>query len=482
MKLSRLCRGIALTDQVGQDVEITSLTCDTRTLAPGGLFVALKGARTDGNEYIPEALEKGAAAVVCASPPFPGGPWLLAEEPREAYGLLCRNWFGDPGGRMTLLGVTGTNGKTTTTYLLKEVLERTIHAKVGLIGTNQNLIGAESLPAQRTTPDPYTLQCLLARMLRAGCTHVVMEVSSHALALRRVAGLRFKGGIFTNLTRDHLDFHGTMEAYREAKGLLFRQCEAGFFNIDDPAGRCFARTAPCQRHSFGENRSEGELLARSVRLFPDRVEFQVLAPEGLFPVRLPIPGAFSVYNALGVIACCRELGIPIPAIAKALAESQGVKGRVEVVPVPAPYTVLIDYAHTPDALEKVLTAARGSTACRLLCLFGCGGDRDRSKRPIMGEIAAELADFLLLTSDNPRTEDPEAILDEVEAGFPPGFTAYRRQADRRAAIREILAMGRAGDVILLAGKGHETYQEIGTEKIHLDEREEIASFFRQDEI
>ena len=480
MKLSRLIRGIALTDRVGQDVEITSLTCDTRNLLPGGLFVALKGEQADGNEFIEEALQKGAAAVVCEHPPSRPGPWLLAQDARGCYGLLCRNWFGDPGKGMTLLGVTGTNGKTTTTYLLKGVLERCLGARVGLIGTNQNLIGEESLPAQRTTPEPYTLQCLLARMARAGCTHVVMEVSSHALALRRTAGLWFRGAVFTNLTRDHLDFHGSMEAYRAAKGLLFQQCEAGFFNLDDPAGRYFAQTAPCRRHTFGENRGEGELVARSVRLFPERVEFRVQSPEGITPVRLPIPGAFSVYNALGVMACCRDLGLSLPEIAQALAESQGVKGRLEVVPVPAPYTVLIDYAHTPDALEKVLTAARGVTRCRLLCLFGCGGDRDRSKRAIMGEIAAELADFVLLTSDNPRTEDPEAILDEVEAGFPRGFASYLRESDRRQAIRALLDMGRAGDVLLLAGKGHETYQEVGREKIPLDEREEIASFFRRD--
>lgn len=478
MQLSRLIRGVALTDRIGQDVEITSLTCDTRTLTPGGLFAAFPGAKEDGNRFIPEALERGAAAVLCAAPPEEPGPWLLAPDPRRAFGQLAANWFGRPGDRMTLVGVTGTNGKTTTTYLLKEVLEKVLGAKVGLIGTNQNLIGDLSLPAQRTTPDAYTLQNLLARMAAAGCTHVVMEVSSHALALSRTAGLTFRAGIFTNLTRDHLDFHGTMEDYKQAKSLLFQQCHAGLFNLDDPAGRELAQTAPCRTVTFGRQGSGAQVTAQNIQLAPGGVTFQVEAPQGRASVDLPIPGAFSVSNALGVIACGLELGLPLPEIAAALSQASGVRGRMEVVPVPAPYTVVIDYAHTPDALAKVLPALTPGPGGRKICLFGCGGDRDRTKRPMMGEIAAELADFVVLTSDNPRTEDPEAILDQVAAGFPASFGAWIRQSDRRTAIRQALAMGRPGDVILLAGKGHETEQEIGENRIPLDEREEIASFFR----
>lgn len=480
MKLSRLTRGIALADQVGQDVEITSLTCDTRALLPGELFVALKGSRSDGNEYIQEALDKGAAAVLCEVPPETPGPWLTVPNAREAYGLLCANWFGRPGDGMTLVGVTGTNGKTTTTYLLKHVLEAVLGAKVGLIGTNQCMIGERVLPARRTTPDPYVLQCLLGQMKRAGCTHVVMEVSSHGLDQRRTAGLDFACGIFTNLTRDHLDYHGTMEAYYAAKARLFQQCRVGCFHGDDPAGRSLAREAPCRAVTFGQTGRPGtEVLGKAVRLHPQGVDFLVQAGGETCPVHLPIPGAFSVQNALGVLAAARVLGCPLAESAAALASAPGVKGRAEVVPVPAPYTVLIDYAHTPDALEKILRTARDVTQCRLLCLFGCGGDRDRSKRPIMGELAAELADFVVLTSDNPRTEDPETILDEISRGFPRGFTAWVRQPDRRRAIRDLLAMGRAGDVLLLAGKGHETYQEVGEQRIHLDEREEITSFFRE---
>ncbi len=478
MQLSRLIRGVALTDQIGQDVEITSLTCDTRTLIPGGLFAAFQGVRTDGNQFIPEALRKGAAAVLCAAPPEFPGPWLIASDPRRAFGEMAANWFGRPGDRMTLIGVTGTNGKTTTTYLLKSVLEKVCQVKVGLIGTNQNLIGSQSLPTQRTTPDAYTLQNLLAQMERAGCSYVVMEVSSHALALRRTAGLWFRAGIFTNLTRDHLDFHGTMEEYQQAKSLLFRQCTTGIFNQDDPVGVELARLSPCRHLTFGKETGEAAVTAREVILGQNGVTFQVDTPQGSAPVQLPIPGDFSVSNGLGVITCCLDLGLPLHAVTEVLSQVSGVRGRMEVVPVPAPYTVVIDYAHTPDALAKALAALSPGPGGRRICLFGCGGDRDQTKRPVMGEIAANLADFVVLTSDNPRTEDPEAILDQVSAGFPSNFGAWVRQPDRRRAICQALAMGRAGDVILLAGKGHETEQEIGEKKVPLDEREEIASFFR----
>lgn len=483
MKLSRLTQGVTLhRDQVGQDVEITSLSCDTRTMAPGALFAALAGARHDGNAYIGEALEKGAAAVLCQkAPPYPG-PWLEAEDPREAFGLLAANWFGRPADRMTLLGVTGTNGKTTSTYLLRQLLEGVISAKVGLIGTNQNLIGDRVLPAHRTTPDAYELQQLLWQMEQEGCTYVVMEVSSHALALRRTAGLFFRAAIFTNLTRDHLDFHGTMEAYRDAKGLLFRQCSTGIFNLDDETGRYFAAHAPCERRTFSQSRPEAEVRARNRRLWPDRVSFTACIGTECCPVEVPIPGSFTVENTLGVLACGWELGLGMEAMAVCLSGVSGVKGRVEVVPTPAPYTVMIDYAHTPDALEKLLITARECTQGRLICLFGCGGDRDRTKRPAMGALAAQLADLVVLTSDNPRTENPEGILDEIAVGFPPGFSAYRREGNRRKAIRLALQEARTGDMVILAGKGHETYQELEQGRIPLDEREEIASFFHKNEV
>ena len=479
MNLSQLLQGVPLLeDHIGQDVEITSLSCDTRTMEPGALFVALPGYRWDGSDFIEEALRRGAAAVLCAAPPAQEGPWLIAENPRLAFARLSANWFGNPAGELTLLGVTGTNGKTTTTCLLKAMVERVLDTKVGLIGTNQNMVGDRVLPAVRTTPESYDLHQLLRLMADEGCTHVVMEVSSHALVLGRVEGLHFKAAIFTNLTQDHLDFHGTMEHYREAKARLFGQCETGIFNLDDETGRIFAQTAPCKRYTYSENKKEADLLAENIRLRADRVEFEALTLGAIHRVRLPIPGGFTIYNALGVIACGLVMGFPLPAIAESLRSASGVKGRIEVVPTPAPYTVIIDYAHTPDALENILLTARDFTEGKLLCLFGCGGDRDRSKRPLMGEIAASLSDLVVLTSDNPRTESPEAIMEDVRAGIPKDAPILW-EPDRRRAIRLILERGQAGDVIVLAGKGHETYQEIGTQKFHLDEREEIAAYFQE---
>lgn len=478
MKLDQLLEGVALTAcAVSRDVQITSVSYDTRTLKPGALFVALSGYKTDGHRHIGEALNKGAAAVLCQHPPEGEGPWLVCPDTRAALAAVSANWFSHPAREMTLLAVTGTNGKTTTTYLLKEVLERCAGARVGLIGTNRNMIGDESFPAGRTTPESWDLQQLLRNMADAGCTHVVMEVSSHALVLHRVDDLRFAAGIFTNLTPDHLDFHKTMEAYRDAKGLLFAQTDLAVLNLDDEAGRYFARTVSCPRLTYSENKNEADLTAKNIRLFPERVEFEAVTLGDIRRVRLPIPGGFSIYNALGVLTCTQGLGLPLSAAAEALAHVKGVKGRIEVVPVPAPYTVLIDYAHTPDALENILTTVRGLTQNRVVCLFGCGGDRDRSKRPVMGAIAADLADFVVVTDDNPRTEPPQAIIDDILKGMEGTPTPHAVKPDRRAAIRYVLSQGRPGDVIVLAGKGHETYQEINGVKHHLDEREEIKDFF-----
>lgn len=475
MKLSELVTLPAGT----ADREITSLAWDTRKLSPGALFFAMPGFKTDGGLFIQEAFDKGAAAVVCAQS-VEDGRCIRVPDPRAALAEASAVWFGHPADQMTLIGVTGTNGKTTTTYLLKEILERTQNAKVGLIGTNQNIIGDVAVEAQRTTPESYELQELLAQMRDAGCSHVVMEVSSHALALQRVRGLHFACGVFTNLTEDHLDFHHTMEEYREAKGLLFRQCEVGVVNVDDEAGRIYAKTAPCPIFTYSENKAEADLLAKNLRLESARVEFEALSATELCRVVLPIPGGFSVYNALGALGCCLALGMPLEPCAAALKEVHGVKGRVEVVPTPETgYTVLIDYAHTPDALENVLTTVRGFTKGRVICVFGCGGDRDRAKRPIMGAIGARLADVSVVTSDNPRTEDPAAIVAEVLAGFGPGDPKPVVEVDRPTAIHKALALARPGDTVVLAGKGHETYQEVNGVKRHMDEREIVADYFNK---
>ena len=482
MILGRLLEGVALQRcTVSPDRLITSVSYDTRTLEPGALFVALSGYKTDGHHYIQEALDKGAAAVLCQRPPDGEGPWLICPDTRAALAVVSANWFGHPARGLKLIAVTGTNGKTTTTYLMKEVLERCAGAKVGLIGTNRNMIGDESFPAQRTTPESYDLQQLLRQMKDARCTHAVLEVSSHALMLHRVDGLRFAAGIFTNLTVDHLDFHGTMESYRDAKGRLFDQTDLAVLNLDDQTGRYFANTVPCPRITYSENKNEADLTAKNIRLFPERVEFEAVTLGDIRRVRLPIPGGFSIYNALGVLACAMGLGMSLSCTAAALVHVKGVKGRIEVVPVPTLFTVLIDYAHTPDALENILTTVRALAANRVICVFGCGGDRDRSKRPVMGAIAVELADLVVVTSDNPRTEPPEAIIDDILKGMD-GAVNYMVEPDRRAAIRYALSQGEPGDVILLAGKGHETYQEINGVRYHLDEREEIQDFFQKNAV
>ena len=453
MRLDQLLQGVALTRRDLGDREIAGVSYDTRTLRPGELFAALPGYKTDGQRFLQEALDKGAAAVLCRQAPDFPGPWLVAPDPREALAAVAANWYGHPAEALTCVAVTGTNGKTTTTYLLKAVLEGALGAKVGLIGTNQNLIGETALPAQRTTPESWELQGLLRAMADAGCTHVVMEASSIALVLRRTAGIRFAAGIFTNLTEDHLDFHGSMEAYQQAKGFLFQQTDLAILNLDDEAGRAYAKSAPCPVFTYSERKDEADLVAKNVRLFPSHVEFEAVARGLIGRIFLPIPGGFSIYNALGV------------------------RGRVEVVPVPAAYTVIIDYAHTPDAMENILTTVRDFTDRRVICLFGCGGDRDRSKRPVMGAIAAALADLVVLTSDNPRTEDPQVILSEILAGTEGGQAQVLVEPDRPAAIRLALSQAGTGDVVLLAGKGHETDQEVDGRRIPLDEREVVASWF-----
>lgn len=471
MRLSELLRGVDCRGPI-PDVEITGVSSNTATLKPGELFIALRGYQTDGHKYIPDAIAKGAGAILAEE----GEGVILVPDTRSAMAAVCANWFGHPAREMTFIGVTGTNGKTTTTTLLWGLLTQVLHTKVGLIGTNENRIGEELLPAERTTPDIFELQKLLREMADAGCTHVVMEVSSHALCLHRVDGIRFAVGAFSNLTQDHLDFHKTMEAYREAKGRLFAQSDVSVLNLDDPAGQYYAKTVKNQVKTYGKGSKPLDLKAENVQLFAHGIQFDAISGNEKVAVKLPIPGDFSVYNALCTLSCAMALGIPLPTAAAALADAHGVKGRMEVVPIPAPGAVLIDYAHTPDALENALKALRPNTSGRLLCLFGCGGDRDKTKRPIMGSIASRLADFCIITSDNPRTEDPNSIIENILEGMDKD-APYLVEPDRPTAIRKALSLLGEGDVLLLAGKGHETYQEVNGEKHHMDERELVRDCF-----
>ena len=481
MKLCELLKDInVLSATADMDMEITGVSYDSRKTEPGHLFVAVTGYAADGHTFIPAAAEKGAAAVLCQRVPDTDIPYVQVADSRAALAVLGANWFDHPAEKMTMIGVTGTNGKTTVTYLLKTVLEKTCNARVGLIGTIQNMIGDTVLPTERTTPESFELQALFARMADAGCTHVVMEVSSHALVLHRVDCIPFRVGIFTNLTEDHLDFHKTMEAYRQAKTLLFQRCRDGVFNLDDPAAAPMMEQASCRCFTVSEKDTGADLYAADICLAADHISLTAVTKDGRTPVRLGIPGGFSAYNTLSVLGAAILLGIRPADAADALGDAKSVKGRVEVVPTPGTdYTVLIDYAHTPDALENVLRSVRGFCKGRVIAVFGCGGDRDPMKRPIMGRIGVELSDLAVITSDNPRTEDPNQIIEDILAGVKDLNKPYAVVENRREAIRWAMDHAQKDDIIVLCGKGHETYQILGTKKTHLDEREEVAAHLEE---
>ena len=476
MKLRELMKDIPVLESTADpELEITGVVYDSRKAAPGVLFVAVSGFASDGNRFIPMAMEKGAAAVVTAKRPEGEVPYVLVASDRLALALIAANYYDHPARKMTIIGVTGTNGKTSVTLLVKHVLEACLGAKVGLIGTMENLIGTESIPTERTTPESFELQGLFARMYEAGCTHVVMEVSSHALTLERVGGIRFQVAAFTNLTEDHLDFHKTMDAYCDAKAELFRRCDRAVVNLDDSYAPRMLSGCSCPALTTSV-REQADIQARDVELHSRGIRFTAVREGETVAVELPIPGRFTVHNALTVLGIASSLGIPMEDCARALSCAKGVKGRIEVVPTPdQPYTVLIDYAHTPDGLENILRSVRDFCRGRVIAVFGCGGDRDPMKRPIMGHIGVGLSDFAVITSDNPRTEDPMAIIRDILKGVNQEDGEYIVIEDRRKAIRYAMDIGKKDDIIILAGKGHETYQDIGGRKHHLDEREEVAA-------
>ena len=461
MKLKELLKDIAVLECTADpELEIKSVHYDSRKVTPDSLFVAISGFASDGNRFIPMALDKGAVAVVTAKKPENDVPYILVESDRMALAMLGCNFYGHPAKKMTMIGVTGTNGKTSTTLLLKQVLEKTIGAKVGLIGTMANMVGDEVIPTERTTPESFELQGLFARMQGAGCSHVVMEVSSHAVTLDRIGGVHFDIAAFTNLTEDHLDFHKTMDCYCDAKAELFRRCGKAVINTDDSYAPRFLEAASCPVLTTAVT-GAGDLRAENVELLSDGIRYDAVAGGEKVPVHVPIPGRFTVYNTLTVLGIARQLGIRLPDAAAALETVEGVKGRIEVVPTPGKdYTVLIDYAHTPDGLENVLSSVRDFCRGRVISVFGCGGDRDPIKRPIMGEIGVKLADFAIITSDNPRTEDPMAIIADILRGVKEEHGEYIVVEDRKTAIRYAMDIAKKDDIIVLAGKGHEPEQSI----------------------
>ncbi len=477
MKLSALLQGVLVLGQnVPKDTEITEVVYDSRKVTKGSLFVAVSGFAADGNRFIPMALEKGAAAVVTAVKPTENIPYVLVCSDRLALAQISANCFSHPAENMVMIGITGTNGKTSATLLLKHVLEQTKGAKVGLIGTMENQIGDEIIPTERTTPESFELQSLFAKMRDAGCQYVVMEVSSHAIALERVGGVHYQVAAFTNLTEDHLDFHKTMEDYCDTKAKLFSRCDRAVLNRDDPYYSRIQAQAAAPVLTTSLSQSDG-LYAKDICLMADGVRFTAVYKEEAALVSIGIPGKFTVYNGLTVLGCAIQLGIPLAAAAAALATAKGVKGRVEVVPTPGKgYTVLIDYAHTPDGLENVLSAVRGFCKGRLIAVFGCGGDRDPMKRPIMGEIGVRLADIAVITSDNPRCEEPSAIIADILQGVPAEAKNYVVMENRVEAIHHAMDIAEKNDIIVLVGKGHETYQEIQKVKYPMDERKIVAEY------
>lgn len=467
MKLKNL---IECNEALGQ-TEITGITCDSRCVKEGYAFVCINGAKSDGHDYAQKAVE-GGAAVVVAERDLGLEAQIIVPDTHAAYADMCAKWFGNPADSLKLLGVTGTNGKTSVTYMMKKILEKAGY-KVGLIGTIQNMIGDEIIAAHNTTPNAYELNSLFALMKAKGCTYVIMEVSSHALDQSRVYRLNFEAAMFTNLTQDHLDYHITMDNYLAAKKKLFYMCKTAVINSDDPYAQRLCEGLDCKitTYSLGD---ASTYSAKCVKYRPASVEYEFVSDSEIGHIKVNTGGKFTAYNSLCAAACAVEIGIPLATVAEALKELHGVKGRAEVVPTGRDFTVIIDYAHTPDGLKNILSTFRECEKNRLIAVFGCGGDRDKTKRPIMGNIAAHYSDYAIVTSDNPRTEEPSAIIEDILEGMKGAVIPVKVIENRIKAIKFAVSIAKKDDIIVLAGKGHETYQILKTGTIHLDEREVVA--------
>ena len=457
-----------------EDTNINGICIDSRKIGKGDVFICISGMEADGHDFANAAEANGAAAIVAEKPVDVGIPVIIVENTTIEMAKLASKFYNEPEKKLKLVGITGTNGKTTVSYLIKQILE-TAGKKVGIIGTNDILVGNTPVGIKSstpTTPNSLELHEIFAKMLEMGAEYVVMEVSSHALDLHRIDGLCYDAGVFTNLTQDHLDYHKTMDNYFAAKKKLFDISKCGIINSDDEYGARLISNIPCRCISVGTK--EVDLKAENIEIDALGVRFDVRAFGETYPVQLGISGMFSVYNALCAAGAAYALGIDLNTICAGLKSANGVKGRLERVPTDTDYSVIIDYAHTPDGLENVLNAVNSFKKGRCIAVFGCGGDRDSTKRPIMGEIGARLADLAVITSDNPRTEAPEKIVADVVSGIKDG--EYKVIVNRKEAIGYALSVAQKDDVVLLAGKGQETYQIIGKEKTHFDEREIVREF------
>ena len=464
MKLGKLLPGT----NFGK-IKINNFTNNSSKINKGDAFIAIKGEKTDGHLFIKDAIERGAAVIICEQDcGFKNQ--IIVENSKIAYATMCANYFKNPAKKLKLIGVTGTNGKTTITYLYKQILEQA-GFKTGLIGTINNHVGDKIYESKLTTPDAFELHSLFAEMVKAGCKYAVMEVSSHALDQHRAHGLNFYQAIFTNLTQDHLDYHGTMENYLNAKKQLFKMCETAIMNFDDEYCEQMREGLSAKVYSYSINKI-ADFMGKDCRFTPNGTSFMLVDDNNLTKITLPTLGLFSVYNALAVAGGARLLGISGEIIAQALAKVS-VKGRVEIVPTGRDFTAVIDYAHSPDGLENILSALNRVKKGRLVTLFGCGGDRDKSKRSLMGATAARLSEKIIVTSDNPRSEEPKAIIDDILTGIKNPACEVEVIENRVEAIHYAIKAAKPNDVIVLCGKGHETYQILKDETIHLDEREVI---------
>lgn len=471
MKLYDLLQGVAETTL--ENIEITDITSDTRKeLSAGFAFVCIKGNTFDGHNSAKQMCERGAAVIICEHD-LGLDNQVIVEDTRSAFPKLCANFFDNPQRKLKLIGVTGTNGKTTITTVTKRLFDK-LGIKAGLIGTVSNEINDTVIHTERTTPEPYDLFELFAKMAEAGCEYCVMEVSSQGLEQRRLEGCEFEVGAFTNLTQDHLDVHGTMEKYYNAKKILFSQSKRAIINIDDEYGRRYFDEIDIPRSTLSV-KGAGDFNAENIRLTAHGLEYDFNDGKVKLPVKFRMPGMFNASNSLTVIAIFEALGFDVSKIAGMIGDIEGVRGRVEVIPTGRDFTVICDYAHTPDALVNVLSTIKECSDGTLKCLFGCGGNRDAKKRPLMAKAAAEYADFLIVTSDNPRNEDPELIIKDILVGLEGTDKPYITITDRREAIHWAVKNAKSGDIIVLAGKGHEDYQILaGMKKIHFDEREVVA--------
>ncbi len=451
--------------------EIFGITSNSKEVKEGYAFVCINGAVVDGHAFAQDAYDKKASVIICERDLGLDNQIVLPNT-REIFANMCAIWFGNPSKKLRVVGVTGTNGKTSVTYMLKSILESAGH-KVGLIGTIQNMVGEKVIESKNTTPGTYEINRLFADMVADGCDFVVMEVSSHALDQERIYGIQFETAIFTNLTQDHLDYHKTMENYLSCKKRLFTMCKTAVINKDDEYASMLTEGLSCKiiTYSLG---NDADYSAKGVKYKPAEINYELVSDSSINHICVKIGGKFTVYNSLAVAVCALALGIGIDDISKGLFEMSGVKGRAEVVPTNKDYTIIIDYAHTPDGLKNILNTFKECEKNRLIVLFGCGGDRDKTKRPIMGSVAIHNADFVIVTSDNPRSENPTAIIDDILEGTKGSNVPIKVIENRIDAINYAVSIATKGDIIVLAGKGHETYQILNTGTIHLDEREVVA--------